>query len=162
LSEPQKYSKKPSDASKKSTSLLFVDVFDTMGTLIGVSSRAGLLDEQGQLPRADRALLADAGASAAGACIGTSTVTCYIESAAGVEAGGRTGLTAIVTACCFLAALFLNPIILAIPAIATAPALIIVGIFMMQSLSDLDLSDIATAGLAQVRREASRVSRFWN
>ncbi len=125
--------------------ILFVDVFDNMGTLIGVTSRAGLLDEKGNLPRVGRVLTADAGAAMVGACLGTSTVTSYIESAAGVEEGGRTGLTALVVACCFLLALFLHPVFLAIPAVATAPALVIVGIFMMQSTAKLDLGDFAKA-----------------
>jgi len=125
--------------------MLFVDVFDNMGTLIGVTSRAGLLDEKGNLPRVGRVLAADAGAAMAGACLGTSTVTSYIESAAGVEEGGRTGLTALVVAGCFLLALFVHPLLLAIPAVATAPALVIVGILMMQSTAKLDLGDFAKA-----------------
>jgi AGZA family xanthine/uracil permease-like MFS transporter len=122
-----------------------VDVFDNMGTLIGVTSRAGLLDDKGNLPRIGRVLAADATAAMAGSCLGTSTVTSYIESAAGVEEGGRTGLTALVVAVCFLLALFLHPLFLAIPAVATAPALVIVGIFMMQSTAKLDLADFAKA-----------------
>ncbi len=125
--------------------LLFVDLFDNMGTLIAVCQRAGLLDEKGNLPRIGRALTADATAAMVGSTLGTSTVTSYIESAAGVEAGGRTGLTAIVTAGCFLLALLFNPIIGIIPAAATAPALVIVGVFMMQSAAELDLRDFAKA-----------------
>jgi AGZA family xanthine/uracil permease-like MFS transporter len=125
--------------------LLFVDLFDNMGTLIGVCQRAGLLDERGNLPRIGRALAADAGAAMVGACLGTSTVTSYIESAAGVEEGGRTGLTSLVVAACFLLALFFSPVILAIPAVATAPALVVVGIFMMQGVTRLDLSDFSVA-----------------
>jgi adenine/guanine/hypoxanthine permease len=125
--------------------LLFVDLFDNMGTLIGVCQRAGLLDKDGNLPRIGRALTADATAAMLGSTLGTSTVTSYIESAAGVEAGGRTGLTAITTALCFLAALFLTPLIVVIPAVATAPALVIVGVFMMQSVAELDLKDFAKA-----------------
>lgn len=125
--------------------LLFVDLFDNMGTLIGVSQRAGLLDAQGNLPRIGQALSADAGAAMVGACLGTSTVTSYIESAAGVEEGGRTGLTSLVVAGCFLLALFFSPVILAVPAAATAPALVIVGIFMMQGITRLDLSDFSVA-----------------
>ncbi len=125
--------------------LLFVDLFDNMGTLIGVSQRAGLLDAQGNLPRIGRALSADAGAAMVGACLGTSTVTSYIESAAGVEEGGRTGLTSLVVAACFLLALFFSPVILAVPALATAPALVVVGIFMMQGVTRLDLSDFSVA-----------------
>ena len=125
--------------------LLFVDLFDNMGTLIAVCQRAGLLDSDGNLPRLGRALAADAAAAMIGSSLGTSTVTSYIESAAGVEAGGRTGLTAVTTAGCFLLALFLNPLISIIPAAATAPALVIVGIFMMQSVVDLDLKDFSKA-----------------
>ena len=125
--------------------LLFVDLFDNMGTLIGVCQRAGLLDKQGNLPKIGRALTADATAAMVGSTLGTSTVTSYIESAAGVEAGGRTGLTAITTAGCFLLALFLSPLIAVIPAAATAPALVIVGVFMMQSVAELDLKDFSKA-----------------
>ena len=124
---------------------LFVDLFDNMGTLIGVCQRAGLLDERGNLPKIGRALTADATAAMVGSCLGTSTVTSYIESAAGVEEGGRTGLTALVVAVCFLLSLFFHPIIRMIPAAATAPALVMVGIFMMQGLANLDLSDFAKA-----------------
>jgi adenine/guanine/hypoxanthine permease len=129
-------------------SFLFVDLFDNMGTLIGVSKRAGLLDEKGNLPKVGRAFMADACAAMFGSTLGTSTVTSYIESAAGVEAGGRTGLTAIVTAVCFLLALFLTPLILVIPAVATAPALVVVGAFMMQGLAELDLRDFTKAAPA--------------
>ena len=129
-------------------SMLFVDLFDNMGTLIGVSKRAGLLDEHGNLPKVGRAFMADACAAMFGSTLGTSTVTSYIESAAGVEAGGRTGLTSIVTAICFLLALFLTPLILIIPGVATAPALVVVGAFMMQGLSELDLRDFSKAAPA--------------
>ncbi|MBV8098134.1 MAG: NCS2 family permease [Verrucomicrobia bacterium] len=129
-------------------SILFVDLFDNMGTLIGVSKRAGLLDEHGNLPKVGRAFMADACAAMFGSTLGTSTVTSYIESAAGVEAGGRTGMTSIVTAICFLLALFLTPLILIIPAVATAPALVVVGAFMMQGLAELDLRDFAKAAPA--------------
>lgn len=122
--------------------LLFIDLFDNMGTLIGVCSRAGLLDAQGQLPRMKQAFMADACAAMVAALMGTSTVTSYIESATGVEAGGRTGLTAVTAAGALLAALFLSPLILAIPAAATAPALIIMGAFMLQGMAALDLSDL--------------------
>jgi adenine/guanine/hypoxanthine permease len=131
-------------------SILFVDLFDNMGTLIGVSKRAGLLDNQGNLPKIGRALMADAGAAMFGSSLGTSTVTSYIESAAGVEAGGRTGLTVLATALCFILALFLTPLILIIPALATAPALVIVGAFMMQGLAELDLRDFEKAAPAFV------------
>jgi AGZA family xanthine/uracil permease-like MFS transporter len=130
--------------------ILFVDLFDNMGTLIGVSKRAGALDDKGNLPRIGRALMADAGAAMFGSCLGTSTVTSYIESAAGVEAGGRTGLTVIATACLFLFSLVLTPLILIIPAMATAPALVVVGAFMMQGLAELDLKDFAKAAPAFV------------
>lgn len=125
---------------------LFVDIFDTLGTLIGVSSKANMLDENNKLPRVKGALLADAVATAVGACLGTSTTTTYVESAAGVSEGGRTGLTAVVVAGLFAAALFLSPIFLAIPAFATAPALIIVGFYMMGSVSKIDFND-ASVGI---------------
>jgi len=122
--------------------LLFIDLFDNMGTLIGVCSRAGLLDAQGQLPKMKQAFMADACGAMVAALMGTSTVTSYIESATGVEAGGRTGLTAVTAAGALLAALVLSPVILAIPAAATAPALIIMGAFMLQGIAALDLSDL--------------------
>jgi AGZA family xanthine/uracil permease-like MFS transporter len=122
--------------------LLFIDLFDNMGTLIGVCSRAGLLDANGQVPKMKQAFMADACAAMAAACLGTSTATCYIESATGVEAGGRTGLTAIAAAFALLLALFLSPLILAIPAAATAPALIIMGAFMLQGIAELDLGEL--------------------
>ena len=125
--------------------LLFVDLFDNVGTLLGVCKRAGLLDASGNLPRIGRALIADAGAAMFGACLGTSTTTSYIESAAGVEEGGRTGLTSLVTAACFLLAMFFVPVINAIPELATAPALVIVGVFMMQSVLEIDFKDFAVA-----------------
>ncbi|HHV53324.1 MAG TPA: NCS2 family permease [Synergistaceae bacterium] len=121
---------------------LFVDLFDTLGTLIGVSARAGFLDEKGNLPRANKALTADAVATAIGACLGTSTVTTYVESASGVEEGGRTGLVSCVVALLFLGALFFSPIARIVPAAATSPALIMVGVFMMQALKGLNFDDI--------------------
>ena len=124
---------------------LFVDLFDNMGTLIGVCARLGLLDKSGRLPGIGRALKADAAAAMVGASLGTSTVTSYIESAAGAEEGGRTGLTAFVVALCFLGALVLHPLLRIIPAEATAPALILVGILMMQNLRELDLRDFVKA-----------------
>lgn len=124
---------------------LFVDLFDNMGTLIGVCNRAGLLDKNGNLPKIGQAFTADSCAAMAGAVLGTSTVTSYVESAAGVEAGSRTGLSSIVVAALFLLSLFLTPVIMAIPAVATAPALIIVGIFMTQGILDIDLADFAKA-----------------
>ncbi|MGL5675985.1 MAG: NCS2 family permease [Cellulosilyticaceae bacterium] len=117
---------------------LFVDIFDTLGTLIGVSSKAGFLDKDGKLPKVKGALLADAVATTVGACLGTSTTTTYVESASGVSEGGRTGLTAVVVAILFAVALFLSPIFLAIPGFATAPALIIVGFYMMGSVAKID------------------------
>ena len=119
----------------------FVDFFDTLGTLVGVCNRSGLLDENGNLPRAKGALMADAIATMAGAAMGTSTVTSYVESSSGVAQGGRTGLTAIVTALLFVGAIFFTPIVGIVPAYATAPALIIVGIYMMMSLRDLNYDD---------------------
>ena len=121
---------------------VFVDMFDTIGTLIGVSTRAGMLDEKGDLPKAGEALFADAVATVVGACLGTSTVTTYVESAAGVEEGGRTGLTGIVVAILFLLALFISPIARIVPPAATAPALVMVGVFMMQTLKNLNYDDI--------------------
>ena len=123
--------------------LLLVDMFDNIGTLIGVTQRAGLLDKDGKLPKAGRALVADSIAAILSSLLGTSTVVSYIESAAGVEAGGRTGLTGATAAVLFLLALFLTPVILAIPAAATAPALVIVGVFMFQSVAQLKLDDFA-------------------
>lgn len=122
--------------------LLFVDLFDTIGTLVGVSRRANLLDDKGHLPRMGRALTADALATTSGALLGTSTVTSYVESAAGVESGGRTGLTAVVVSACFLLALFFSPLISVIPSAATAPALVMVGIFMIQGIAKLDFDDL--------------------
>jgi AGZA family xanthine/uracil permease-like MFS transporter len=128
--------------------LLLVDMFDNIGTLIGVTKRAGLLDAEGRLPRAGRALLADSCATVLSALCGTSTVVSYIESASGVEAGGRTGLTGLTTAALMLCALFLTPLILAIPNAATGPALVVVGIFMMQSVVEIPMGDFATAAPA--------------
>ena len=128
--------------------LLLVDMFDNIGTLIGVTKRAGLLDSEGRLPKAGRALLADSIATILSALCGTSTVVSYIESASGVEAGGRTGLTALWVAFLMLLALFLTPLILAIPPCATAPALVIVGIFMMQSVVEIDMSRFEVAAPA--------------
>jgi len=128
--------------------LLLVDMFDNLGTLIGVAKRAGLLDAEGKLPRAGRVLVADSLAAMLSALLGTSTVVSYIESAAGVEAGGRTGLSTLTAAACFLLALFLTPLFLAVPASATAPALVVVGVFMMQSAAEIDLGDFATAAPA--------------
>lgn len=124
---------------------LFVDLFDTIGTLIGVSSKAGMLDKGGKLPRVRGALLADAVATTAGAVLGTSTTTTFVESASGVAEGGRTGLTAVTTAVLFGLALFLSPIFLAIPSFATAPALIVVGFYMLTNVVNIDFNDYAEA-----------------
>jgi AGZA family xanthine/uracil permease-like MFS transporter len=117
---------------------LFVDLFDTAGTLLGVGRLAGFVDEKGNLPRANRAFTADAVGTVTGSLLGTSTVTSYVESASGVEEGGRSGLTAVVVALCFLLALFFTPMLIAVPAAATAPALILVGAIMMQGVRDID------------------------
>lgn len=117
---------------------LFVDFFDTAGTLFGVGRLAGFVDEKGELPRVNRAFAADAVGTTVGALLGTSTVTSYVESATGVEEGGRTGLTAVTVAVLFVLALFLTPLFVAVPAIATAPALIVVGALMMRGTRDLD------------------------
>lgn len=122
---------------------LFVDIFDTLGTLIGVSSKADMLDEEGKLPRIKGALLADAVATAVGAILGTSTTTTYVESASGVTEGGRTGLTAVTTAILFLLALIFSPLFLIIPSFATAPALIIVGFFMIGNVVKINFEDPA-------------------
>ena len=124
---------------------LFVDFLDTAGTLIGVGKVGGFLDEQGNLPRANGAFAADAIGTSVGALLGTSTVTSYIESATGVEEGGRTGVTAIVVAILFLLALFLTPMFTAVPAAATAPALIVVGALMMSSIRDIEWTQIDEA-----------------
>ena len=113
--------------------------------MIGVSSKADMLDEDGKLPRIKGALLADAVATTAGAVLGTSTTTTFVESASGVSEGGRTGLTAVTTAILFGLALFLSPIFLAIPSFATAPALIVVGFYMLTNVVNIDFSDIAEA-----------------
>lgn len=124
---------------------LFVDMFDTIGTLIGVSSKANMLDEEGKLPRIKGALLADSVATTAGALIGTSTTTTFVESASGVSEGGRTGLTAVTTAILFGLALFLSPIFLAIPSFATAPALVVVGFYMLTNVENIDFNDVSEA-----------------
>ena len=133
-------------------SFLYVDLFDTVGTVVGVADKAGLLDEEGKLPRVGRVLMADAVGTTVGACLGTSTVTSFVESSAGVAAGGRTGLTAFTTGCLFLAALLLSPVFLAIPTFATAPALLYVGMLMLSSVKKIDFSgdiaDVAGAFMA--------------
>ena len=120
-------------------SFLFVDMFDTIGTVIGVAEKADLLDEDGNLPRVGRVLMADAIGTVAGSMLGTSTVTSFVESSSGVAEGGKTGLTAMTTGILFLVALFLSPIFLAIPSFATAPALVIVGFFMASSIKKMEL-----------------------
>lgn len=124
---------------------LFVDMFDTIGTLIGVSSKANMLDEEGKLPHIKGALLADSVVTTAGAVLGTSTTTTFVESASGVSEGGRTGLTAVTTAILFGLALFLSPIFLAIPSFATAPALVVVGFYMLTNVVNIDFNDMSEA-----------------
>lgn len=120
---------------------LFVDMFDTVGTLIGVSTKAKMVTKDGRIPNVKQALMADSIGTTVGAALGTSTVTTYVESAAGVAEGGRTGLTALTTALLFILALFLSPLFLMIPAAATAPALVLVGVMMMSPIQNLDLED---------------------
>lgn len=124
---------------------LFVDLFDTIGTLIGVSAKADMLDENGKLPRIKGALMADAVATTVGVVIGTSTTTTFVESASGVSEGGRTGLTSVTTAILFGLSLFLSPIFLAIPSFATAPALVIVGLYMLTNVTNIDFNDMSEA-----------------
>lgn len=126
-------------------SFLFVDIFDTLGTLIGVANKADMLDENGKLPRIKQALLADAIATSAGAVLGTSTTTTFVESSSGVSEGGRTGLTAAVTGLLFLVAIILSPVFIAIPGFATAPALIFVGFLMVSAVVEIDFSDLTEA-----------------
>ena len=122
---------------------LFVDMFDTVGTLIGCAGKSGIIREDGSIPNCKEALLADAIGTTGGALLGTSTVTTFVESAAGVAAGGRTGLTAVTTAALFLLSLFLEPLFASIPSAATAPALIIVGVMMISPIREIDFSDYA-------------------
>lgn len=133
-------------------SFLYVDIFDTVGTVVGVADKAGLLDKDGKLPRVGKVLLADSIGTCAGACLGTSTITSFVESSAGVAAGGRTGLTSFTTGCMFLISLLLAPIFLAIPGFATAPALLYVGMLMVSSVKkiefDGDIADVAGAYMA--------------
>jgi len=124
---------------------LFVDIFDTIGTLVGVTTQAGLISKNGEIPKVKQALLADAIGTVAGAALGTSTVTSYVESASGVAEGGRTGLTSLTTGLLFGAALFLSPLFLLVPGAATAPALILVGLFMLSPVKEIDLSDYTEA-----------------
>ncbi len=120
---------------------LFVDLFDTIGTVIGCATKANLLDKDGKLPKIKQVLLADAVGTTAGSLLGTSTITTFVESSAGIAEGGKTGLTALTAGCLFFLALFFSPIFLAIPAFATAPALIIVGFLMMQSVAKINWTD---------------------
>lgn len=124
---------------------LMIDMFDTVGTLVGVATKAGMLDEEGKVPRAKQALLADAIGTTVGAILGTSTVTTYVESASGVAEGGRTGMTSFTTAILFFLSLFLAPLFLMVPSAATAPALIIVGCFMMSPVSEIEWEDFTEA-----------------
>ena len=126
-------------------SFLFVDIFDTVGTLVGVSSKADMLDKEGRVPNVKQALLSDAVGTTIGACLGTSTVTTFVESAAGVSEGGRTGLTALTTAGMFVLALLFSPLFIMIPGAATAPALVIVGLFMMSPIKKIELDDVTEA-----------------
>ncbi len=124
---------------------MFVDVFDTLGTVIGCASKADMLDDDGKLPEIRGVLLADAVGTTVGACLGTSTITTFVESSSGIAEGGRTGLTAVTTGFLFLISLFLSPLFLTIPAFATAPALIVVGFLMMQQVTAIDWNDLTEA-----------------
>ena len=126
-------------------SFLFVDIFDTLGTVIGCASKAEMLDEEGKLPGIKGVLLADAVGTTIGACLGTSTITTFVESSSGIAEGGRTGLVSVTTGVLFLLALFLSPLFLTIPSFATAPALIVVGFLMMQQVSQIDWNDMIDA-----------------
>jgi AGZA family xanthine/uracil permease-like MFS transporter len=139
-------------------SLLIVDVFDTAGTLVGVSTRAGLVGADGKLPRLKKALLSDSTATVVGAVAGTSSTTSYIESAAGVEAGGRTGLTAVVCGMLFLGCLFFAPLAQSVPAYATAAALLFVACLMARSLADIDWDDITESAPAAIAAIAMPLS----
>ena len=121
--------------------MLFMDLFDTVGSLVGVCTKSGMINKDGSISRINEAFMADAVATTAGACLGTCTTTTYVESASGVAIGGRSGLTALVVACCFLVSLFLSPLFLSIPSAATAPILIIVGLFMLEPVRRIDFSD---------------------
>lgn len=135
-------------------SFLFMDLFDTVGTLIGVADKGGLLDKDGNLPRAGGALMADAVGTVVGSCLGTSTVTSYVESSAGVAQGGRTGLTAVVVAGLFALSLFLSPVFLAIPGFATTPALVFVGLLMVSTVKKMtfegDIADVIGGFMAMI------------
>ncbi|BDB03040.1 NCS2 family permease [Clostridium botulinum] len=125
--------------------LLFMDMFDTVGTLVGVATKAKMLDENGNVPRVKEALFCDAIGTTLGACLGTSTVSTFVESASGVAEGGRTGLTAVSTATMFLIALFISPLFIMIPSPATAPSLILVGLFMMSPIKEIELDEFTEA-----------------
>jgi AGZA family xanthine/uracil permease-like MFS transporter len=140
--------KEPIKALPVVLTLLLVDMFDNIGTLIGVTKRAGLMEKNGRIPRLSKALTADSLAAIISSILGTSTVVSYIESATGVQAGGRTGLTAVVTAILLLLALFFTPIILMIPGLAVAPALVIVGILMFEAVSEIELKHFSIAAPA--------------
>ena len=124
---------------------LFIDMFDTMGTFVGVCTKSNMVDEKGNINRINEAFMADSIATTAGAMLGTSTTTTYVESAAGVAQGGRSGLTAFTVACCFVVALFFSPLFLSIPAAATAPALIIVGLLMIEPVVRIPFDDVTEA-----------------
>lgn len=124
---------------------LFVDMFDTIGTLVGVSTKAGMMDKNGKIPHLKQAFMVDAIGTTAGAMLGTSTITTFVESASGVGEGGRSGLTSFVTAICFLLALFFAPFFLAVPGAATAPVLVLVGLMMMTSVLNIDFHDYTEA-----------------
>ena len=121
--------------------MLFMDLFDTIGSLVGVCTKSGMVNKDGSISRINEAFMADAVATTAGACLGTCTTTTYVESASGVAVGGRSGLTALVVACCFAVSLFLSPLFLSIPSAATAPVLVIVGLFMLEPVRKIDFSD---------------------
>ncbi len=124
---------------------MFIDMFDTIGTVVGVSTKAKMVDKDGNIEGINRTLMADAIATVAGACLGTSTTTTYVESASGIAQGGRSGLTAFSAAICFIVALFFSPLFLAIPGAATAPVLVIVGVFMMSPIREIDFEDYSEA-----------------
>ena len=143
---------------------LFIDMFDTVGTLVGVCTKAGIVDEKGNIHRLKQAFMADSIATTVGAMLGTSTTTTYVESAAGVAQGGRSGLTAFAVACCFIVALFFSPLFLSIPAAATAPALIIVGLLMMEPVKNIpwdDFSESIPAFVCIIMMPLSYLPRKW-
>ncbi|MCH4012897.1 MAG: NCS2 family permease [Solobacterium sp.] len=135
----------PGDFIVMMFSFLFVDIFDTLGTVIGCASKANMLDENGNLPGIKGVLLADACGTVVGACLGTSTITTFVESSSGITEGGRTGLTSVTTGVLFLLALFLTPLFLTVPSFATAPALIVVGFLMMQQVSNIHWTNLLEA-----------------